>query len=347
VKRFLVLGAAFAATAAAAQPVQPVPTASTPVANLLASAPHRDISNVLMAARLATINGTTGFYRGTRFDQAGVVLSLKLNGREFYGPWFDATAPDVLDYAYDAGGQIVAGPDSATSGPVEEFAPVDFTPVAGSHFIKIGVGILYQPDNAPYDKYRHYKILDGGQHATRITPRSSTFIQTLNDAGLAYTYEKTLALIPGKNELDITHVLKNTGKTAIRTTVYDHNFLKLVAGNGGVRVSFPFLVSAAKPPAPDLIRLSGNSLTYLRPMKPKERVSFFVTGFGAGPNDYDFRVTDTATGAGVRVQGDQPPTQINIFSIDRVQSVEPNIAIDLAPGAQKRWSYRYTFTADP
>ncbi len=80
-------------------------------------------------------------------------------------------------------------------------------------------------------------------------------------------------------------------------------------------------------------------------MKPKERISFLVTGFGATAQDYDFRVTDTATGAGVHVVGDQPVTRLNIFSIDKVQSIEPYIAIDLEPGQEKRWSYRYTYTA--
>ena len=56
-------------------------------------------------------------------------------------------------------------------------------------------------------------------------------------------------------------------------------------------------------------------------------------------------VTDTATGAGVHVVGDQPVTRLNIFSIDKVQSVEPYIAIDLEPGQEKHWSYRYSFTA--
>jgi hypothetical protein len=50
----LPLAAPLLVLSAAAQPVQPVPTAGTPVANLLASAPHRDISNVLVTARLAT-----------------------------------------------------------------------------------------------------------------------------------------------------------------------------------------------------------------------------------------------------------------------------------------------------
>jgi hypothetical protein len=345
VKHCLVLATLLAVAPAAAQPVQPVPAASTPVAALLASAPQRTITNVLMTARLATPDGTRGFYRGTRFDQAGVITSLTLNGREFYGPWFDATAPSVLDYTYDANGLVVAGPDSAISGPVEEFAPVDFTPAPGSHFVKIGVGILYQPDDAPYDHYRDYRILDGGQRATRITPRSSTFIQTLNDADIAYVYAKTLELVPGKNQLVISHSLKNTGHTAIHTTVYDHNFLRLVQGDDGIRISFPFPVSAANPPDPGLVLIAGNTLSYLRAMKPRERISFPITGFGASAKDYDFRVTDTATGAGVHVVGDQPLTHINIFSIDKVQAVEPYIAIDLAPGQEKRWSYRYTYIA--
>ncbi len=146
-----VLGLALLATAASAQPVQPVPTVSAPVGALLASSPHIDIGNGAIVARIAPPDLANGFYRGTRFDQAGVITSLKLNGREFYGPWFDRTAPEVLDYAYDATGAVVAGPDSATSGPIEEFAPLDFTPISGSRFIKIGVGILAQPDSQPYD----------------------------------------------------------------------------------------------------------------------------------------------------------------------------------------------------
>src|SRR5437763_618792 len=85
----------------AAQPAQPVPTASAPVSNLLESSPSITIGNGLIVAHIAP-PGPNAFYRGTRFDQAGVVTSLALKGREFYGPWFDKTSPDVLDYTYDA-----------------------------------------------------------------------------------------------------------------------------------------------------------------------------------------------------------------------------------------------------
>ena len=329
---------------AAAQPEQPVPTASKPVEDVLAASPHLDISNGLIAARIAPPDLAKGFYRGTRFDQAGVITSLVFKDRGFYQPWFDRVAPEVLDYAYDAQGRVVGGPDSATSGPVEEFAPLDFQAKPGT-FVKIGVGVLRQPDTQAYDHYRHYQIVNAGKRTTRVTRNSVTFAQTLSSNGIAYVYQKTLRLVPGKPELVIEHRLKNTGSKAITTSVYDHNFLALKPGNAGLRVTFPFNVVAASPPPADLMRIEGSALTYLRPMKNKERISFLITGFGVDAKDYDFQVQDTASGAGVRVQGDHPITRLNIFSIDKVQAVEPYIAINLEPGEEKRWRYTYSFSA--
>lgn len=341
----LALAGLLLATAATAQPVQPPPTVSAPVSALLAASPHIDISNGQITARIAPPDPAKAFYRGTRFDQAGVITSLKLNGREFYGPWFDRTAPEVLDYAYDDGGTVVGGPDSATSGPVEEFAPLDFAATPNSHFIKIGVGILAQPDAQPYDHYRHYEILDAGKRQTRTTANAVTFTQTLENAGTGYVYEKTLRLVPGKSQLLIEHRLRNTGSKPISTTVYDHNFLRLVPGDDGIQVTFPFPVAAAMPPAADLMRIQDNALTYLRPMAFKERISFPITGFGPTATDYNIQIVDTKSRAGVTITGDQPLTKVNIFSIDKVQSVEPYIAIKLPPGAEKRWTYTYTFAA--
>jgi hypothetical protein len=88
-------------TTAAAQPVQPVPTTSAPVSELLASSPSISIANARITARIAP-PGANAFYRGTRFDQAGVVTSLKLNGREFYGPWFEARLNPSSDFTASA-----------------------------------------------------------------------------------------------------------------------------------------------------------------------------------------------------------------------------------------------------
>ena len=337
----LALAGALLASAAAAQPVQPVPSVSAPVSELLASSPNITISNGQITARIAP-PGATAFYRGTRFDQAGVVTSLKLNGREFYGPWFDRTAPEVLDYAYDENRAIVAGPDSAISGPVEEFAPLDFAPRPGL-FVKIGVGILRQPDTQPYDHYRHYEVVDTGKWTVKNNKDNVLFTQVLKNGEKTYVYEKTLRLALGSPRLIIEHRLKNTGRKPINAIVYDHNFLRLTPGNAGTTVTFPFrLTIATNAPQSDLIRTEGHTITYLRPMKFKERISFLVTGFGTTATDYDIAIRDTA-GGGVTIKGDQPITRLNIFSIDKVQSVEPYIAIDIAPGEKKQWSFTYSF----
>jgi len=276
VRQTILVGLLLTSTAAA-QPEQPVPVTSTPVEDVLAASPQITIGNGLITARIAPPDLARGFYRGTRFDQAGVVTSLTFKGRDFYGPWFDRVGPEVLDYAYDAREQVVGGPDSATSGPVEEFAPLDFEARPGA-FVKIGIGILRQPDTQPYDHYRHYQIVDAGTRTTKVTRDSLTFTQALSSNGTAYVYEKTLRLVPGKPELVIEHRLKNTGSKAISTTVYDHNFLRLKPGNAGIRVTFPFPVVAASPPPLDLMRIKDRTLSYLRPMKNKERISFLITG---------------------------------------------------------------------
>lgn len=345
-RHFLAALAVLLAGGANAQPAQPQPKITHPVQDLLASSPSVVLSNGSLRAVVRPPDIEKGFYRGTRFDHAGVITSLTAGGTEFYGPWFERTAPEVLDYTY-VGDDVVGGPDSAISGPVEEFAPLGFQQKPGL-FVKIGVGVLRQPDDKAYDHYRHYQIVDAGKRQTLSSSHSVTFIQTLSGAGYAYEYEKSITLIPGTNQMQIDHVLKNTGAAPIDTTVYDHNFLRLVPGNSDIRISFPFtirprLAGAANPPPADLISFQGNSLVYLRAMKPKERLSFTVAGFGDSADDYDIRI-DGPTGAGVRIKGSDPITRINIFSIDRVQAVEPYIAIHVPPGGEQRWRYAYEFT---
>lgn len=332
-----------AASSATGQPAQPPPARSYPLEDTLKTAPLVTLQNSHARMIVAVPDLERGFFRGTRFDQAGVVTSLVVGGKEFYAPWFRRTAPEVLDYTYSGDG-LVAGPDSAASGPVEEFSVMGFDQARpGELFLKIGVGLLRRPDDKPYDKYWHYEIADWGQRSLRRTPGSVTFIQTLKGAGYAYRYEKTLRLVPGKPQLEISHVLTNLGGKPIQGTVYDHNFLSLTPGNDGVAVTFPFAIAAEKPPAADLIRLEGNSFRYLRPQLFKERVSFVLTGYGKTPSDYDIRIEDTRGKASVTMQGDQPITRVNIFSLDNVQAVEPYIALDIAPDGAQRWRYLYTY----
>ncbi len=101
-----------------------------------------------MRVKLYLPDATNGFYRGTRFDWSGVVADLQYAGHSYYGPWFTQTDPKVSDFVY-RGAEIVAGPCSAITGPVEEFTALGYDEAKpGGTFLKIGVGMLRKPDDS-------------------------------------------------------------------------------------------------------------------------------------------------------------------------------------------------------
>ena len=305
-------------------------------------APSVIIANDLVRAKIYLIDARKGFYRGQRFDQAGVVGRLSVGGQDFYGPWFDRVSARDLDDPYTSEGLVVAAA-SAISGPVEEFAPAGFDAAApGETFLKIGVGRLRRPDAKDYDHARDYELVDGGKRDTVTTASSITFTQ---DVAGGYRYVKTLRLVPGKPQLRIEHELTNTGTMPIDTNVYDHNFLNLGPGNGDVAVTFPFAITPDLTPDPRLARVTGKGFSFVRPLAGKERVAFLISGFGSNARDYDVTVENVKTGAKVRVTGDDRLVRLYTWSIRAVMAVEPFIGIDLPPGATKRWAYTYTYTA--
>ena len=325
------------ASGARAEPVQPLPQHTAP---LPLDAPSAQIGNGLITAKIYLPDAQKGFYRGTRFDQTGVIGSLVVDGQNFYGPWFDRVSPEVADYTFTPEG-IVGGPDSAISGPVEDFAPIGFENAqAGGSFLKIGVGRLKKPDAKPYDHYRIYDVVDAGLRSVLTAKDSISFVQDLSGG---YRYVKTLRLLPGKPQMTIEHVLTNKSGKAIATTVYDHNFLPLSPGNQDIVASFPFAITPDVKPDAALVRIEGNHFAYQRGLTGKESVAFHVSGFGNSKKDYDIRIGNVRTGAGMRVTADQPMSKINVWSIRSVMAVEPYIAIELKPGATKRWTYTYTY----
>ena len=137
------------------------------------SAPSAEITNGLIRAKIYVIDAQKGFYRGQRFDRAGVVGSLTYGGQEFYGPWFDRVSSADMDNPNTPDG-LAVGYHSAISGPVEEFAPSGFDEAGiGGSFLKIGVGRLRRPDRKDYDHARDYELVDAGKRGmSRLPPAS-------------------------------------------------------------------------------------------------------------------------------------------------------------------------------
>lgn len=313
--------------------------------------PQAEITNGLIRAKIYLPDAQEGFYRGTRFDWSGVIFSLQYKGFDFYGPWFDRTAPDIRDFVYD-GPDIVAGPCSAVTGPADEFRPVGFDDAKpGGTFVKIGVGALKRPDDAPYSNYRLYEIADGGNRTLRQGRDFIEFTQQLSDAssGYGYTYRKVVRLTAGKPEMVLEHSLRNTGSRPIRTSVYNHNFIvlnKQQTGEGFV-ITVPFQIRTQRPPNPNLAEIRGNQVVYLKTLEGRDVVTAPLEGFGASARDHEIRVENRKLGAGMRIVGDRPLMSFNLWSIRSVISPEPFVAIDIEPGSEFTWKSTYTYYTLP
>jgi len=311
-------------------------------ATALEDFPHVAISNGLITAQVYP-PGEKRLYRGTRFDHAGVVFHVTYKGQDYSTYWFDRFVVDPQDTAkYPAGTQ---GACCATSGPMEEFEPVGFDQAGpGGRFLKPGVGILARTIDK-YEQFSTLPILNEGKRSHTTTRNGARFTQDLQDAqtGYGYSYVKAVTLVPGKPQMTISHVLKNTGKKDIVTTVYAHNFLTLSPGSEHMVITAPFAWEAEKPLQPELVKLDGKTIRYIAPIPAGATTMSLMNGFSDKVSDYDFTVTNTKTGFGQRIRADQPIARINMWSISTTYSLEPYIAISLKPGETKRWTYTYDF----
>lgn len=317
--------------------------------------PQARLSNgpIQMTAYLPDVQH--GYYRGTRFDWAGVVQKLEYKGHRFYGPWYSKTDPHVRDFIY-SGDDIIAGPCSAIMGPVEEFTTnhqglgySDAKP--GGTFIKIGVGTLRKPDEREYSPYTLYEIVDHGKWTVHTSRTSAEFTQELRDlsSGYGYVYRKALKLVDGAPELVVEHSLRNTGQKPIQTSVYDHNFLVLDNQPPGpdTVITFPFAIKTEHPPEQGLAEIRGKQLVYLKSLEGQERVTAPIKGFSESPDQYEIRVENTKVGAGYRVTGDRPLSSVYLWSIRSVVSIEPYIDMTIEPGKEFTWKYSYEYFTVP
>lgn len=296
--------------------------------------PVAEISNGVIRAKLPLPDADRGYYRGTRFDWSGEISSLEYQGHQFFGQWFDHYDPKLHD---------------AIMGPVEEFRTNDAglgyaEAKPGGTFIRIGVGVVRKPDEPAYEMFKTYEIVDPGKWTTRKGQDWIEFTHELKDeTGYSYVYSKTVRLVKGKPELTLEHSLKNTGTKAIETAIYDHNFFVIDNQTTGpdVVVRFPF----APKPTKDLQGLAevrGNDLVYRQVLKGQS-VFTEMEGFGGGASDYDFRIENRKSGAGVHIRGDQPLAKLVFWSIRTVACPEPYVQMHIAPGQESRWKLTYDF----
>lgn len=278
-----------------------------------------------------------GFYRGTRFDWAGV-CSVEFAGHKIFGPWKAKHDPKNND-------DIV--------GPVEEFGSMTPPPgyedaKAGETFVKIGVGELTKPKEDKYRFFNNYTVVQTGEWAVEKSDTKITFTQTFAaKSGYGYKYRKALAVDGGK--LLLMHTLENTGTKAIKTDVYNHNFFN-VDGDGvgkNYEVEFPFVPTAPVPKDrfAELVKIDGKKLTFTGALD-KGQVYAELFGYSAKVDNKDAQVTmrHKPSGVSVTATADQPLHFLRVWGIKETICPEPFLLFDIAPGKTARWTWKYEFT---
>lgn len=315
--------------------------------------PQTKLSNGVLDATIYLPDAEKGFYRGTRFDWAGVIGSLEYKGHSYYGPFFEKFNPSVRDVVI--GNPIEAGVNSAASGPVEEFLGADETALGyaeakpGEAFCKIGVGSLRKLDNAPYSSYTNYPILDGGKRTVKSGRDWIEFTQQLDcGSGYGYTYTKTIRLLENQPEMTIEHRLVNTGKKPIETRVYDHNFMSIDHQPTGpdVVMSFAFHPVPTKPMSA-LATVEGNRLTFPKDLKGRDTFDRKFSGFSTAVADYKIQVENRRTGAGVAIDGDRPLVDLEVWAVRTVVAAEPYVEINVPIAGDFTWKYTYRYYTVP
>jgi len=295
--------------------------------------PQAEISSSTIRATLYLPDAQSGYYRGTRFDWSGVIVSLKWNGHEYFGPWFERHDPKIHD---------------AITGPVEEFLTGDSglgyaEAKPGESFVRIGVGAVRKPVEAAYRRFDTYEIVDPGKWTVNKAADRIEFVHELGDtSGYAYVYRKTVRL--SRDTLVLEHRLRNTGRKAIATSVYNHNFFTMDRQTTGpdIVVRFPFVPRPARP-LNGLAAARGNDVRFLKDFVMGQTVFTEVEGFGATSKDYDFRIENQKTGAGVRITGDRPLLKVYFWSAAQTVCPEPYIDVSVAPGKESSWRNTYQF----
>jgi hypothetical protein len=301
--------------------------------------PKAQISNGLIHAELMLPDAQNGSYRGTRFDWSGIISSLQFNGHEYVGRWYEHHDPKIHD---------------ALTGPVEAFQTNDKglgydEAKAGGTFVRIGIGTLRKPEEKDYRPYDTYEIVDPGKWTIHKRKDRIEFTQQLrSDQGYAYVYRKTVRLVKGKPQLLLEHSLRNTGQKVIETNQYNHNFFVIDHEVVGPDIVVKFVFT----PNPlrgfkERAEVRDHEIIFPHELQGKNGVFTELGGTGTSVKDYDFRIENLKTGAGVRFTSDQPLQKVNFWAISTVAVAEPYIELKIDPGKEARWTVRYDFYTMP
>ena len=290
------------------------------------------ISNGTLTIKLHTPDSAEGYYRGTRFDWAGVFESIDYRGCNYCEPWFENYSPTMHD---------------AVCGPAEEFGPIGLEDIAaGEPFLKIGVGILKKLEGE-YDRFKLHEILDEGIRYHEVKDDSIVFTHEIDSpVGYGYLYRKEIA-ITGTSSFCIRHCLTNTGKKTLNSNVYNHNFftLGMLATGPSRKLDFPFCPEGDWRAEYSEVGFTANGIRFTRDLQKGESVftgNLHEAGKGLDGSPNEFTLSESKNGRSVRGTCNRPMTKAVFWSNYRIACYEPYINFCIAPGETFTFDIEYT-----
>lgn len=307
--------------------------------------PHVYLKNDAIKVKVYLPDAEKGFYRGTRFDHAGVFGEVEFAGHKVFGPWKDRHDPANND-------DIV--------GPCEEFGmpePLGWADAKpGETFLKIGVGELEKPKDAKeYQFWHNYKVVKPAAWGDRQRETTAGEVRMIGwntsaelPSGYGYFYDKRLELDPKEPVVVIKHRLENTGKKPLATTVYNHNFFNVdgdpVGPNYSVRFGFDPKAPDPKERFAEVVKLDGKTLGFAKPLD-QGSIWSVLTGHGDG-TDRAFALSHRPSGVRLSVTHDKPFDRLVVWGVKTCICPEPFQTIKLAPGESTTWDITYRFEVE-
>ena len=279
-----------------------------------------------------------GYYRGTRFDHAGVIGLVKFAGSTLFTPWKDKHEPTNND-------DIL--------GPVEEFAPIGYGDAnVGEVFHKIGVGDLEKIKEDNYHFSHPYKLRTpvGWKETLREKDQIEWACAVASKAGCGYRYTKRIRLFPNGADFDITHTLANVHTVDLVADVYNHNFFNVDGDPVGPNysIAFPEAAKATKPEGifATATKLDAADLTLSRLLGKDFIMAGFQSAKGTPFDGKSFIVKHAKTGIRMTVTQTVPIVKFNLWSVSTAFCPEPYARIVVPPNQTKTWTILYRFAKD-
>ncbi len=301
--------------------------------------PEVTLANARITARVMLPDPATGFYRGRRFEQAGLVSTVTGGGHTYIGDPGAGT-----DFGYSLG----------ICGEFLETIPLPDDQDDRRTFLRIGQGVFARKKEGPDHPKNDVPVRAATWETRHTSAHRTEFRQEFTEGNAGYVLEKTISLAEDAPELTVSYKLRNTGTIRLETRHYSHNWLtldgKTISPDLALVIPWDFVPSVETFLGKNGLRMGARGLTFgEEAARPTAPTSFMRTRRTSGREKNQFLLRDTTTRAAVWISNDWPDFSFDVYIEKRGYCPESFCPLSLAPGEETAWSstYRFLRAEDP